>query len=51
MFLEIVVELSVGDARFNKGVAEIAIDFEDAIHAMQIENDLSPLGQSRGAVA
>ena len=51
MFLEVVVELSIGDARFDEGVAEVGIDLKYAVHTMQIKHHLSTLGRGSGAVA
>ena len=37
---EVLVELPLGDAGLDDGVAELGVDLEDAVHAAEVEDDL-----------
>jgi hypothetical protein len=45
MFLDVIVELFVGDAGLDEGETEIRIDFQNAVHPFQIEHHLTPFGR------
>ena len=51
LLLQVVVKLLVGDAGFDQSGAQIGIDFDDLVHALQIHDDLAALHRRRRTVA
>src|SRR5690606_3212272 len=51
VFLDVVVQLAVGNTRLDQGVAHFRVDLDDPVHLFQIQDHLAALHGRRRAVA
>jgi hypothetical protein len=49
--LDVAIQIEVADAGLDDGVVRLVVDLDDAVHALQVDDDAARVGGRRAAVA
>src|SRR5690606_17534314 len=50
VFLQVVIQLTVGHAGLDQGSTQLSVDVKDLVHLLQVEDDLTALPRCGGAI-